>query len=863
MNKNSPRKGLSSKHAKEEAMQIKNFQKISDSQLEIRTDEGLLIIAAETSRIIRCIYTRRDVPDVYSPIHVHHSSQPEPITVKELDNALSVSTSFLTLWIGKSDCRFVWSRREDGFILLEEGEKELTETTVMKYTTGDEKPIIRRVKTVDGERNFVENLREAEDHKAYHAKLSFQWKRGEQIHGLGQGEEGIYNYRGHTQYLYQHNMRIPVPFLVSDQGYAILADCGSLMTFNDDERGSYLYADTVEQMDYYFIAGNNMDDLIDGFRRLTGRAAMLPKWAFGYVQSREKYSSQEELIQVAERYRELGIGLDCVVQDWKTWPADDWGCKILDKKRYPDIKAATDKLHRLHVHAMVSVWPNMNYGTKDYQEMSDAGFLLNDLATYDAFDEKARELYWKQCDRELFSGGFDAWWCDSTEPFSGPDWNGEYEREPWERFLLVGKEHKKFLGASRANLYAVAHAKGIFENQRKEAPGKRVLNLTRSGYAGSQQYGTVLWSGDVSARWDVLKKQVREALNMAMSGMPYWTFDIGGFFVFHKNWQQRGCECNNDPSMKWFWHGDFEKGLDDPGYRELYVRWFQFGAFLPMFRSHGTDVPREIWNFGKPGEMFYDALANAIRNRYRLIPYIYSMAGQVVQQNSTMVRSLLFDFPDDLRACAIDNAYMFGDSLLVFPVTDPMYYGPNGSIPDRAKTWTVYLPEGCGWYDFYTDVWYEGGQTLQMDVNIDHIPVFVRAGSILPMEAGTTYAEEVPETPFELHLYPSQPQKPVPEGAGAARQKDTQDAASCTANTHRILYYEDEGDGYGYETGLFNQIPVTWNETDQTLKIGASTHRFDSGLAGRNIRLIQAGTKHAEETVCYTGEELTVSTHIS
>ncbi|MGN0361512.1 MAG: glycoside hydrolase, partial [Bilifractor sp.] len=264
-------------------MQIIHYQKISDSQLEIRTDEGLLIISAESSRIMRCVYTRRDTLDTCSPIGVHHNTHPEPLTVTELDNALTVSTSFLTLWIGKTDCRFVWSRKEDGYILLEEGEKELTETPVMKYTTGDEKPVIRRVKTVDGERNFVENLREVEDHRAYHAKLSFKWKRGEQIHGLGQGEEGIYNYRGHVQYLYQHNMRIPIPFLVSDRGYAILADCGSLMTFNDDERGSYLYADVVEQLDYYFIAGNTMDDLIDGFRCLTGKAAMLPKWAFGYV----------------------------------------------------------------------------------------------------------------------------------------------------------------------------------------------------------------------------------------------------------------------------------------------------------------------------------------------------------------------------------------------------------------------------------------------------------------------------------------------------------------------------------------------------------------------------------------------------
>lgn len=818
-------------------MKIQDCQKISDNKIRIRTDRGLLLVSAEAENIIRCVYTGREQEASVSPLQIRHNESACPLALEELDGDLQISTSLLTLRIRQADGCFVWIRRKDGFQLLEEGEKELTGIPVMKYSTCGEKPVIRRVKTVDGERNFVENLREVEDHRAYRAKLSFRFQPGEQIHGLGQGEEGIYNYRGHTQYLYQHNMRIPVPFLISDRGYGILADCGSLMTFNDDERGSYLFCDTVEQLDYYFISGDSADALIDGFRRLTGKAAMLPKWAFGYIQSREKYSTQDELVDVAEKYRRIGVGLDCVVQDWKTWPADDWGCKILDKTRYPDIRSAIDRIHGLHVHTMVSVWPNMNYGTKDYCEMSDAGFLLNDLATYDAFDEKARELYWKQCSRELFSGGFDSWWCDSTEPFSGPDWNGEYEREPWERFLLVGGEHKKFLGADRANLYALAHARGIFENQRKADPNRRVLNLTRSGYAGSQKYGTVLWSGDISARWDVLKKQLPEALNMAMSGMPYWTFDIGGFFVVHENWAARGCECSGDPSMKWFWRGDYENGLKDPGYRELYVRWFEFGSFLPMFRSHGTDVPREIWNFGKPGDPFYDALEKTIRTRYRLMPYIYSMAGAVVQQNSTMVRSLLFDFPNDSRAASLDSEYMFGESLLICPITDPMYYGRGGEQLNAPKTWTVYLPEGTGWYDFYTDNYYEGGQTLTLTVSLDHIPVFVRAGSILPMESGLTYAEEVPDTPFEFHLYP------------------LRHPGQKISPVHRILYYEDDGDGYGYESGAFQQIPVIWDEKDNLFSIGSSPFRFRGGIAGRDIRLVFAGG--GEQLFRYRGEEHT------
>ena len=826
-------------------MKICDYQTAEDRRsVRISTDEGSFRICGIGDGIIRCVYTRREEDSDVSPIGVNRMSV--PLSVEELENGLEISTEKLTLWIDREDGRFVWTKRENGEILLEEGEKELTETPYVVWTTGDEKPVICRVKTVDGERNFVENLKPVQDHTAYHAKLSFRLRPEEKIHGLGQGEEGIYDYRGHVQYLYQHNMRIPVPFLMSDQGYAVLVDCGSLMTWNDDERGTYLWCDSVEQLDYYFCADDSADGLIDCFRKLTGRCAMLPKWAFGYVQSKERYDTQEELVETAQRYRNLGIGLDCVVQDWKTWPDDDWGCKILDKKRYPDIRRATDRLHDLHVHAMVSVWPNMNAGTRDYEEMEQNGFLLNDLATYDAFSEKARDIYWKQCERELFSGGFDAWWCDSTEPFSGPDWNGEHRREPWERFRLVGEEHKKFLGADRANLYAAAHAKGIFENQRKAAPDKRVLNLTRSGYAGIQKYGTMLWSGDISARWDVMRAQIAEGLNMSMSGLPYWTLDIGAFFVVHRNWKHRGCGCDTDPSMKWFWHGDYEEAGEDPAYRELYTRWFEFGSFLPMFRSHGTDTPREIWHFGEKGTMFYDALSETVRTRYRLMPYIYSMAGAVVQQNETMMRSLLFDFPDDPKAASCGTEYMFGRSLLICPVTEPMYYEAGGVELDVPHRWTVYLPDArdgsgrpTGWYDFYTHAYYEGGREVTVDAPIDHIPVFVREGSIIPEEENLLWADEKAETPLHLHLYPRHE-----SGNG----------------NDSFLWYEDTGDGYGYEKGEFNQIEISFDEKTGCLSLGSAGHQFTGGLAGRKIIAEAAGLFRKE--FVYSGEEMSVPCRI-
>ena len=464
--------------------------------------------------------------------------------------------------------------------------------------------------------------------------------------------------------------------------------------------------------------------------------------------------------------------------------------------------------------------------------MKAAGHLFYDYATYNAFSEEARELYWKQAERELFSGGFDSWWCDSTEPFSGPDWNGEFKREPWERFRLVGDEHRRFLGAERANLYAAAHAQGIYENQRKSNPDKRVLNLTRSGYASSQKFGTVLWSGDIFASWDTMKKQIHEGLNMCMSGMPYWTLDIGGFFTVNENWQHRGCSCSKDPTPKWFWRGDYEEGVEDYGYRELYVRWFEQGVFLPMFRSHGTDTPREVWNFGRPGEPFYDALVKNIELRYRLMPYIYSNAARIWTDDYTMMRSLLFDFAQDKRAAALGDEYMFGDSLLVCPVTEPMYYERESHAIDREKLWNCYLPAGTKWYDFHTLKEYEGGTEVEADASIDHIPVFVKAGAVIPMEQKMRYADEAVDTPFEIHIYP---------GADGS-----------------FVLYEDDGDGYAYEQGKYNQISLTWKDDEHCLTIGAAEHTFAQGLKGRECRVILEGDK-VEKRFVYDGKERRIS----
>ena len=833
------------------------------------TGEGTLILCGIEENILRCVYTTEKIKEEAFPSDAFALMEKESLmerdrekkailTVEEFDNALSVETERLTLYIDRMTGRFSWSEKETGRILLEEGYKELQKIPVYAYSTGGEEPKIRRVRTVDGDRNFVENLKPVLDHEAYRAKLWFQFQEGEKIHGLGQGEDGIYNHRNHTEYLYQHNMRIPAPVLLSDQGYGILADCPGLMTFSDDGARSFLCLDTVPKLDYYFIAGKDAEEIIRGFRRLTGKAAMLPKWAFGYIQSKERYETQEEILSVAEEYRRRGVGLDCIVQDWKTWQGDDWGQKTVDKERYPDLPGMNEKLHRMHVHSMVSIWPNMNYDTPDCREMQKNGFLLLDLATYNAFIPEARRLYWEQASRELFArshdddgkektqGGFDSWWCDSTEPFSGPDWGGEKKRPEEERFSLVGEEHKKFLGAERANLYALAHAKGIYENQRRTDSGKRVLNLTRSGYPGIQKYGTMLWSGDITATWGTMRRQITEGLNMAMSGFPYWTLDIGGFFTVKEKWQNRGCGCNTDPAPKWFWQGDYEDGTADLGYRELYTRWIEFGVFLPMFRSHGTDTPREIWNFGKEGEPFYEAIKRAIALRYRLMPYIYSLAGHVRLFDTVMMRSLLFDFPEDSKAAEMDSEYMFGKDLLICPVTEPMYYEKGSRRIDREKTWKCYLPEGTEWYEFVPfpeedneGRWksdagpsgkYAGGQEILASAELSHIPVFVRAGAILCMEAGLTYADEASAAPMEIHIYPG--------------------------SDGEFLYYEDDGDGYGYEKGRYNVIRMEYRDDTRTFTIGPSENKVKNGLNGRRCAAVCEG--HRVEFV-YEGKQQVIS----
>lgn len=672
------------------------------------------------------------------------------------------------------------------------GGKEVLRQTLASFTPKvlyryeTDPSAMKKKMTANGEVTYAEALKKVPDKEAYEIEVRFQIGEKEILTGLGQYEDGILDYRNHTEYLYESNMRIAIPFLITTGHYGILLDSESSMVFTSKDREISFRIDAGSRLSYYVLLGEGIQDLIRAYHELTGKPSMLPRWCYGYIQSKERYESGEELVEIAEHFRKEDIPLDCVVQDWYSWEEGLWGEKKFDKKRYPDIKDVVKRLHKHHSRFMVSIWPNMSPASENYREFAAAGELLPNSNVYNAYEEKARDRYWQQVKAEIMSSGTDALWCDNAEPFSDADWSGPEKKPEEKRYEVVRDFSQKSMDQERLNGYGLAHAKGIYENWRRDYPEKRVVNLTRSGYTGIQQYGAILWSGDITATYDTLRKQIVEGMKMSMTGMPYWTLDIGGFFVVDDAYENRGCN-DTDHKPLWFWHGDYNAGVGDLGYRELYVRWLEFGTFLPIMRSHGTDTPREPWRFGLPGEPFYDAIVSHIKLRYRLLPYLYSLGAAAHRDSAMMMRALLVDFPEDERASTIADEYMLGPSLLIAPVYTAMYYGKNSEKLEGAKkTREVYLPKGCGWYDFYTDRYYEGGQSIEADAPLDRIPVYVKAGSILPMSSDIRYADEKDGMPEVLRVY---------EGRDAS-----------------FHLYLDAGDGYRYEEGEYALVELTYTE---------------------------------------------------
>ena len=642
---------------------------------------------------------------------------------------------------------------------------------------------------------------EVNGEKTLHAEVSFSiYGSHEGFYGLGQHQAGVWNYRGETVDLSQENTNIAIPLLVSTNGYGIFWNNPSRSRVNNRfVHALYLSAEVADRVDYYFLYGPEADQIIGHYRELTGEVPLFGRWAYGFWQCKNKYQSEIELETVAGRYRALHIPADNIVQDWFWWVTMG---EMKWNPNYPDPQRMIDKLHEEHFHLMVSIWPYFRPGTAVYDEFDKKGWFVAKTQTagfhplgqalYDATNPEARKQYWANANTALFQKGVDAWWLDTDEP----------ETEGREDNILTTNKLHLGSGARYANVYPLFHAGGVSNGQRTTSEEKRVFILSRSAYAGSQRYGVTAWSGDVLSDWVTFQRQIPAGLNYSISGMPYWTTDIGGFIS--------------------------GGNLNDPKFRELFVRWFQFGAFSPIFRVHGTRNPdeNELWSYGADAQKIlvdYDTL------RYRLMPYIYSEAWQVTSHHGTLMRPLVMDWREDVEAQNTGDEYLFGPAILVSPVTT-----------EGATSRTVYLPLAT-WYDFWTGEKQEGGKRIQADAPLEKLPLFVRAGSIVPMGPAMEWTTEKPADPIELRVYP---------GADGD-----------------FTLYEDENDSYRYQKGAHATIALHWDDRAKTLTVGAREGSFKGMLAERTFRVVLVGKEHgvgieeseaAEATVSYKGEKTAV-----
>ncbi|HSB74538.1 MAG TPA: glycoside hydrolase family 31 protein [Terriglobales bacterium] len=643
---------------------------------------------------------------------------------------------------------------------------------------------------------------EVNGEKTYHAEMfSSLWGSYEGFYGLGQHQSGVWNYRGEAVDISQDNTNISIPFFLSTNGYGIFWNNGSRSRFNNRFLSAlYLSSEVADVIDYYFIYGPDFDTLVAGYRELTGAPPLFGRWAYGFWQCKNRYKSQDELLAVAHKYRQLQIPVDNIVQDWFWW--NTMGEPVFDQQRYPDPKGMVDDLHNHHFHLMISVWPYFRPGSNTYDEMDRRGFFIAKTkvagfhpagqALYDAFNPAARKYYWNLMNQALFRIGVDAWWLDTTEP----------ETEGRETNILVTSKTALGNGARYANLFPLMTTTAVYQGQRANSSAKRVFILSRSAFAGSQRNAAAVWSGDINSDWLFLKKQIPAGLNYSLSGLPYWTTDIGGF-------------VSGDPN--------------DAGYRELFIRWFQFGVFNPILRVHGTrsNDQNELWSYGPKAQ---EILVNFDRLRYRLLPYIYSLAWRTTSAGYTPMRALVMDFRNDVEAANVGDQFMLGPAILVNPVTEP-----------GAQSRRLYLPR-AKWYDFWMGTAVEGGHSLEAPAPLDRIPLYVRAGSILPLGPEEQWAREKPADPIEVRVY---------------RGADGQ-----------FTLYEDENDNYDYEKGAYATIPFHWDEARQVLTIGERQGRFPGMLESRSFRVVFVRENHGvgispadqpDKVVQYSGKEVTVT----
>jgi alpha-D-xyloside xylohydrolase len=743
--------------------QVTSYQQDSNGIIFL-LQTGIMKVQVCRDNIIHVSYCNDATMPVKQSIIVNKIWDTPSYTVAANDLAIVIETEKLRLSVSKGTAQINYYSK-DGSLLLAEDSKQVIPVTVLGVST---KTCI----------------------------ATFKSPADEAIFGLGQHMQSVMNFKGKNQVLDQQNTEIALPFMISNKGYGLLWDNYSLTNFYGNESAGTKYKFSSESgcmVDYYFMYGPEADTIISAYRIASGVAPMFPKWAYGLFQSKDKYESSSDLLKIMNKYRSARIPLDCIVQDWDYWSPDPWGSHVMNASRYPDPKGLIDSLHKSNIHTMISIWPVFKQGDANYNEFSAIKALYPSGGPhhfYDPHKAEARDIYWRQVKEDLFAKyGWDAWWADNDEPQGYPD---AFDRKAYTTAMGPGVTYY--------NTYPIMHTSSVYDGWIKDIPNKRLFTLSRSAFSGQQRYATACWSGDIQSNWDDFKKQLSAGLNFSLSGIPYWTTDIGGYWS--TDWTQKSN-------------------------RELFIRWFEYGTFCPIYRVHGKG-DRALFSTSSWDDNTRCILLNYDKLRYRLMPYIYSLAWKVTSENYTIMRHLIMDYRKDTKVYNIGNQFMFGPFMMINPVAT-----------QGTTSRSVYLPAGV-WYDFWTGVQTKGGQTITTQTPLDKLPIFVKAGSIIPMGPEIEYATQSID-PLEIRVF---------KGADG-----------------NFSLYEDEGDTYNYEKGKYSVIPFTYNEASKELTIGDRIGSFSNMLAERTLKIAWVDTAYGaginipiafDTIVKYNGNQVTV-----
>jgi alpha-D-xyloside xylohydrolase len=757
--------------------QIKSYKK-TDFGVSLKLEKGLMNVYLFNNDLVEVKYTvLDDMPEKKSLVVLPAKSYLKNFATSDNDKDVIVTTSRLKIHIDKKTNAIAYADLKGNIILSEADTngKQMRDTTIVGIDT-------------------------------YACSTSFQSPNDEALYGLGchPTDSLSINYKGRNQDMAIKYLTGAIPVLLSTKGYGLLWDNYAESKFYGGEKNNSQYtyvSESGKMVDYYFFYGPSFDHIMDLYRNLTGVAPMYPKWAFGLFQSQDRYKSQKEVLSVKDNYRKNHIPVDVIVQDWFYWSPLPIGSHVMYPERYPDPKAMVDELHKANIHAMISIWPCFGKGTQDYDQLKKAGYLssvtwnnffVHSIDTYyDAHNPGAREMYWDQARDSLIKRyGWDAWWVDQCEP------DTEDPNDRKKAVFYTGQ------GTDYFNSYSLEHTKGIYKKWRRDIQNKRIFLLARQAFAGQQRNAATLWSSDITTTFSSFKNQVPQAINACVSGIPYWTSDIGGYLS----------RVSPEGIPDW----------SQPSFRELFTRWFQFGVFSPIFRIHGKGeraLFSDNWDeHTKKILLKYDDL------RYRLLPYIYSLSSEVTKNNYTIMRSLAFDFRNDPNVYNIPDQYMFGPAFLVNPVTQQLYSGVDSN--KSGTTRKVYLPKNTNWIDFWTGKKLKGGQTIDAPAPIETIPLYVREGSIVPMGPLVEYATQKPADNIELRIYPG-------------------------ADGHFTLY-EDANNTYNYEKGEFATFDFNWNDKAKELSISERKGTFPGMLKTRKFSIVVVAENKG------TGENRTV-----